>query len=166
MKRGRKPRNLKKEKFGRLQPLYDTGERRGKSGSVVWMCLCDCGNSRKVATKELTFGRARSCGCLIIEARTKHAGTGTRLYQIWTDIKTRCFNIKSAKYKWYGKRGITICEEWKNNYSAFRFWAILNGYQDNLTIDKIDNDKGYSPKNCQWLTQSENIKKYWHKDKK
>ena len=162
-KRGRKVKDLSGVRFGKLQPLYDTGKRRGKSGSAIWFCGCDCGNFREVATKELTFGKTRSCGCL----RRKGDSTTThaRLYQIWVDMKTRCYNTKSPRYKSYGRRGITVCEEWKNSFVVFKKWALKNGYEKNLTIDKINNDKGYYPKNCQWITAGENLRKYWHFDR-
>ena len=162
-KRGRKVKDLSKVKFGKLQPLYDTGKRKGKSGSVIWLCKCDCGNLRNVATKELTFGRTKSCGCLRRSGdnSTVHA----RLYQIWLDMKTRCYNTKSPKYKSYGQRGITVCSSWKNNFTSFKNWALKNGYESNLTIDKVNNNKGYSPNNCQWITGVDNIKKYWNIDR-
>lgn len=162
-KRGRKVKDLTRLKFGRLQPLHDTGKRKGKSGSAIWLCHCDCGNFREVATKELTFGRTRSCGCL--KRRAGNSTTHARLYQIWLDIKTRCYNTKSPKYRTYGKRGITICDEWRSNFTVFKSWALSHGYKDNLTIDKINNDKGYYPKNCQWITAKENLRKYWHSDR-
>lgn len=94
----------------------------------------------------------------------------TRLYKIWSNMKQRCYNAKSSQYNSYGGRGITICDEWKNDFQAFAEWALTHGYQDppigedikrgdTLTIDRIDDDKGYSPENCQWITLSENIMK-------
>jgi hypothetical protein len=88
-----------------------------------------------------------------------HNGKGTRLYRIWKTMKTRCFNKNFYKYPRYGGRGIIVCEEWKTNFVAFRDWALRNGYADNLTIDRIDNNGNYEPNNCQWITQSENSKK-------
>ena len=84
-----------------------------------------------------------------------HGKRHTRLYSIWTDMKTRCNNPKRDKYARYGARGITVCEEWLNNFQAFYDWAMANGYADNLTIDRKDNDKGYSPENCRWITMKE-----------
>jgi len=94
------------------------------------------------------------------EARS---GKETRLYRVWDSMKQRCFNPRDKAYKWYGGRGIIICLEWKNNYSAFKFWAILNGYQEGLTIDRIDNDGNYEPNNCQFITKEENARKQIHK---
>lgn len=94
----------------------------------------------------------------------------TRLYRIWAAMKQRCYNKNAQNYKHYGGRGITICDEWRNNFEAFCEWALTHGYKDpplnaghnrsrSLTIDRINNDKGYSPDNCQWITLSENISK-------
>ncbi len=149
-------------KFGKLQPLYNTGKRKGKSGSVVWLCKCDCGETKEIATKELTFGRTKSCGCL----RSGNKKLYPRLYQVWINMKSRCYYPGDSKYKWYGQRGITVCDEWRNDFVAFKEWALANGYQNNLTIDKINNNKGYSPDNCQWITGVDNIRKYWHVDRK
>lgn len=90
-----------------------------------------------------------------------HKLSTTRLYSIYTDMKTRCFNPKNANYPRYGGRGITICNEWLNDNGLQNFieWALSNGYNDNLTIDRINNDKGYFPNNCQWLTQPINSSK-------
>lgn len=89
----------------------------------------------------------------------KHGYNNTRPYEIWENMKQRCYNSKCPMYNYYGGRGITICEEWKNHPEAFVNWAIQNGYSENLTIDRIDNSKGYSPDNCRWVdrkTQSLN----------
>lgn len=85
----------------------------------------------------------------------KHKGTKERLYTIWTNMKARCYNKNHHRYNLYGARGIKICPEWKNSYNAFREWSINNGYQDNLTIDRINNDGNYEPSNCRWTTQKE-----------
>lgn len=82
-----------------------------------------------------------------------------RLYWIWQDMKKRCYNLNCKCFKWYGGKGVKVCEEWKNSYSNFKEWALLNGYADGLTIDRVDNTKDYEPSNCRWVTQSENSKK-------
>lgn len=92
----------------------------------------------------------------------KDGRTNTRLYRIYNNMKNRCYNERSNSYKNYGGRGITVCDEWKNDFKAFYDWAITHGYRDDLSIDRIDNDKGYSPDNCRWVTnyvQSNNTRR-------
>ena len=86
----------------------------------------------------------------------KHGESKTRLYKIWIGMKSRCFNFNKLRYKDYGGRGVTLCPEWTNDYIAFRDWALSNGYQEGLGIDRRDNDGNYNPKNCRWLTIEEN----------
>ena len=156
-------RDLTNQRFGRLTAIQPT-KNRSKSGNVIWLCKCDCGNFSEVANKSLLSGLTKSCGCLrrkrTIERNLKHGdasrGTKPRLYNIWTDMKARCLSLNLPQYKYYGKRGITICEQWKNNYLAFKWWAMSHGYADDLTIDRINHKGNYEPNNCQWLTRSEN----------
>lgn len=90
---------------------------------------------------------------------TKYKVAPPRLYRIWQDMKNRCRNPNIRSYKHYGGRGIDVNEEWKNSYSTFQSWALSNGYQDNLTINRIDNDGNYEPLNCEWITKADNNKK-------
>lgn len=159
-------RDLYSHKFGRLVALYPM-TRRAKSKQVIWMCRCDCGNLIEVLSDNLSKGNTKSCGCLKKEIDKQinitHGDTANgkmpRIYVIWTSMKARCSSPKIHNYKSYGGRGISVCNEWRDNYVAFRDWAMANGYANNLTIDRIDSAGNYTPDNCQWLTNSDNAKK-------
>ena len=154
--------NLIGNRYGRLVVIERADN--GKHGNAQWVCLCDCGRSTTVPARDLKRGHTTSCGCAfneIVKAgiTRKHGKEPKRLYNIWIGMKERCYNKKADSYQWYGARGITVCEEWRCDYEAFRDWAFSHGYKENLTIDRIDVDKGYEPQNCQWLTSSENTAK-------
>lgn len=121
------------------------------------ICRCDCGKIKSVLLETIKNGKSKSCGC----SNVKHGKGNTRLYKIWKGIKVRCLCKNNSHYKWYGNRGITICDEWKNDFMSFYNWSIDNGYKENLTIDRIDNDGNYEPNNCRWvdmITQSNNCR--------
>ena len=152
-----KIKDLTGQQFGRLTVIEDTGRRN--NGNVVWRCRCSCGKIIETVGYSLTRGDAKSCGCLrnerTVPANSTHGKTNTRLYVVWTSIKKRCFNPNYVRYKDYGGRGITICEEWCNDFQAFYEWSMANGYDPDAprgqcTIDRIDNDKGYCPENCRF----------------
>ena len=150
--------DLTGKRFGMLEVIIRTNNIGKK---VAWTCRCDCGNPSTATTSNLLGGKSTSCGCV----RTKHKGKGTLLYRTWSGIKSRCTNSKMDCWKRYGGRGIKMCDEWINDFSAFRTWALANGYKPGLTIDRIENDGNYCPENCQWITLSENVKKVRRKER-
>ena len=144
-------------RFGRLTAIERVGFN--KHGKSTWKCKCDCGNLKEVDIGNLSTGRTQSCGCLHRETfnNVTHNESKTRLYRIWHAVKERCGRPKAINYKWYGGKGIKVCQEWSESFEAFRDWAVKNGYSDELTIDRIDPDLDYSPQNCRWITRAENI---------
>lgn len=151
------PLDLTGIRFGHLTVI----KRDGTIGKVsAWICKCDCGTVKRIRRDHLTRGLTISCGChnkAQIEAGVKHyihGGVGTRIYNIWLEMHRRCYDPKRPHYCNYGGRGITICPEWAS-FETFRDWALSNGYRDDLSIDRIDNSKGYSPDNCRWATAKE-----------
>ncbi len=126
-------------------------------GQSRWKCLCDCGNYTEVTSNNLKSGAVKSCGCLRHIPKYKHNLSHTKLYRVWAGMKRRCYYRNDKSYKNYGGRGIHICDEWVNDFVNFYNWAIQNGYEEGLTIERINNDENYSPNNCTWIPKSEQV---------
>ena len=122
---------------------------------ATWKCKCDCGNITIVRGQNLKSGAVKSCGCLRHEKHDTHHKSNTKIYGIWNAMRNRCYYKKGKAYKNYGGRGITVCDEWRYSFDAFYKWAMENGYKDGLSIERIDNNRGYTPKNCKWISKGE-----------
>lgn len=125
-----------------------------KNGHATWECRCDCGNTAVVLAVNLKHGRTKSCGCLYKRPKT-HGGTGTRLYKTWCSMKERCYRENDKSFPRYGGRGIKVCDEWRDDFVTFRKWAEISGYDDTLSIDRIDPNGSYGPQNCRWVSMNE-----------
>ena len=160
-----KVQNLVGQKFGLLtvieldHPVQKINEKGQKDGILYYYkCLCECGQEKIVNGFYLLGNRVKSCGCL------KHKGTHFThglgkpdTFSHWVNMKTRCLNKNNVKYKNYGGRGITICDEWLS-FENFHYWTINNGFNKDLTLERIDVNGNYEPSNCTWITMEQQAK--------
>lgn len=157
--RSKRSIDITNQKFNMLTAVrYEYSKDRKE----FWLFHCECGNDKIMQKGNVTHGGTISCGCVIKKAvsesnvrRSKHGQYKSRLHRIWANAKQRCMNPNCKDYARYGGRGITFYQDWADDFSKFYDWAIENGYNDELTIERIDNSKGYSPDNCKWITSAE-----------
>lgn len=168
---GRKRKNEIGNRYGQLEILkLDHIHRKTKQG--YYLCRCDCGNEKVIGINALRNGSTKACGCLQgKDSKWKFTSTKfSRLHKKWVHMISRCNNQKDISYKNYGARGIRVCKEWENDFDCFAEWALKNGYKNELEIDRIDNDKGYCPTNCRFVSKKNNnrnrrnTKKVTHND--
>lgn len=140
-------RDLKGQKFGSLTVLKDSGERT-KNRAIVWECVCDCGNYHKTPGTPLLKGATKTCGCGRREYGKTHGLSNSKLYERWTSMLSRCYPTYSKSHLYY-KKGIKVCSKWK----SFKCFAdeMGSGFEPWMTLDRIDNSKGYNKDNCRWV---------------
>ena len=153
------------KRFGRLVVL-NLDHVSEKNHNSWWKCRCDCGREVVVYRGSLTSGDSISCGCYhrehVRDFPKTHGMSSTPLYSTWSGMVQRCTNQNAKNYERYGGRGVTVCSEWENDFKNFHDWAVMHGYEQGLTIDRKDNDLGYSPDNCRWvdrITQQNNTRR-------
>lgn len=159
MKKGHRfAEDITGKKFGKLTAIrIDKVKRYKTTVETYWLCECECGNFTSIEASKLKRGHTKSCGCL---RRCSKKGYVTKsdyrkLYRVWIGMKSRCYNPKMDNYKYYGEKGIEVCDEWKDDFQAFYDWSMENGYDSGLTIDRINGNKNYCPENCRWVTRKE-----------
>lgn len=144
--------NLEGRVFGKLTVL--SFSHKNKRHQRLWECQCDCGNKAFVNSSNLLIGKTRSCGCLP-KKKPIHGFSKTPLSLVLKHLLHRCYNKNNYSYHNYGGRGISVCDEWRFNQASFYKWAIENGYNENLELDRINVNGNYEPSNCRWATIKE-----------
>ena len=152
--------DLTDKTFGYLTVIERDGSNN--DGRAMWLYRCKCGKEKIAMGKDLREGKITSCGCMRGKLNRTHNKSKTKLYKVWKSMRKRCNNKNGTGYKNYGGRGIKVCKEWQKDFVIFYKWAIDNGYKENLSIDRINNDGNYEPLNCRWadrITQNNNTRR-------
>ena len=170
--------DITNRRFGKL-----TAKKKIEGYKARWLFQCDCGNERILCISQVIHGKVKSCGCLLPEVQqnlvkrtTKHGDSAKKIHNIYVNMISRCTNPNHVAYKRYGDRGIKVCDEWLNSYEKFKEWAYSTGFNPNLkgikeqSLDRKNNDEGYSPSNCRWVNvkeqqrNRESVKKFPYKE--
>lgn len=151
---GGKPRDITGQRFGRLVAVKRVGADGDRQS--LWLMKCDCGCECVKSLHHLTSGMVTSCGCRFKPYNHAHE----RLYHVYHGMKSRCYNKRNEAYKWYGGKGVKVCQEWLDDYNVFETWAFANGYDETAprgvcTLDRIDPYGNYEPANCRWISIAE-----------
>jgi hypothetical protein len=151
--------NLIGRRFGRLvvelrseSKVFPSGQKQPQ-----YVCLCDCGQTTIVLARNLVSGNTKSCGCLAVDTRTKHQHYGDVVYKAWDNMRSRCYNTNIPQYEGWWGRGITVCDEWKNDFQVFYDYVskLPHFGEEGYSLDRIDNDGNYEPGNVRWATRFE-----------
>ncbi len=149
------------ERYGYLTVVDSLRTQSGVRKRGYFKVRCDCGSEKTILAHNLLQGRTKSCGCKTSELKgwnVRHGMCYTRIYKIYVDMRQRCLNPSNRRFYRYGGRGIKICDEWIEDFMAFYQWAISNGYRDDLSIERVNNNGNYEPANCTWATMEEQLK--------
>ena len=142
------------QKFGMLTVVQFS---HINNGGYYWLCRCDCGTVKPMPISNLKRGDTKSCGCNRTKVNITHGLTHHKIYGVYVNMIERCYNSKNKSFKHYGGRGISVCDDWKNDNTKFFSWAFASGWQESLQLDRIDNEGNYSPENCRFITHKVNV---------
>lgn len=147
------------QRFGRIKVIRFLSKEERNSTYKRWLCKCDCGKTLQMNIAALTSGNTKSCGCQqrerVARLNYRHGKWKTALFNVWIGMRNRCYQKNTKYYSNYGGRGIVVCPEWKDNFETFEKWALTNGYQKGLSIDRKDVNGNYEPSNCKWSTNKQ-----------
>lgn len=153
---------INQKRYGRLtiigEPYTRFPTKTSKERKKYVLCRCDCGNTKEVMVRSLIDKNTKSCGCIFIETVSTHRLYKNPLYSVWSAMRERCSNSAISMYYLYGGRGITVCDEWTKDFKPFYDWAMANGWQKGLQLDRINNDGNYEPSNCRLVTPKINAR--------